>query len=159
MATITEQSHVARFGRSKAVIWLKSFIGETPWGIRKNGYKTLQELGKYYSQKYGITLTLNRIFSDIEWTLTDKPASAEMSEQCDIKPQREIADALFKFDDATHPHTIEINQAPTKPPEIPSQHADTLYYLLMHAPNLLKQLTESVLVINTKLEVLEKRVK
>lgn len=160
MATIKELNHTLRLGKAKAVIWLKNgFTGSDVEEQLNNAKKMLDILADKYSKKYGITLTLDRYLSDVEWVLNDKPASKTLSNKADIKHKRLIAGADFKYDDATHPGYIEINKAKGYSSDIPTEHAKTLEYLLLHAPSLLKQLTETTLAINMKLEALDKRLR
>lgn len=47
-----------------------------------------------------------------------------------------------------------MNQLPGHAPEKPSEYADALYYLITAAPSLLKQITESIMVVNSKVDLL-----
>jgi len=171
IATIKELGHTIRFGRSKAVIWLKVFPGSNVRDIIATCRQQILDIARFYEQKHAVTLTFNRWFRDIEWVLGDKPASKKASEMANIKPKRVIAGAEFKFDDATHPKRLEVNKAVGYPPDIPTQHAETLEYLLLKAPKDIEdatklllesakriaELTESITVTNQKLEILNKK--
>ncbi len=142
-ASIKESSHSVQFGRSKAQIWLKSFRGVATEEIVKQGKQDILALAMFYSQKYRVKLSAPRFFPDIEWVLTDKKTGKKVADKCEIVKQKEIADAMFKFGDSTHPDLLEINQAPKKPPEKPTEHAKTMEFLLTKAPHMLKELTNS----------------
>ena len=157
--TIKEPDHTIMFGNSKAVVWIKSFPGNSVNEILNNARRRLDDLATIYSNRYRIKLILNRIYEDNEWVLNDKPASKELSDKADIKKEKLIAGALFKFDDRTHPDYIEINKAPGYDQRIPTEHARTLEYLLIEAPNLLKQIVESVKVNNDKIKLIEEKIK
>lgn len=163
-ATIKESSHSIQFGRSKAQIWLKSFRGVATEDIVKQGKQDLLDLAMFYSQKYGVKLSAPRFFPGIEWVVTDKKTGKKVADKCEIIKQKEIADAMFKFGDSTHPDLLEINQAPKKPPEKPTEHAKTMEYLLTKAPrditNLQQDYVQHISLftaqIKTHLEVLTK---
>lgn len=112
-------------------------------------------LADAYSTKYGITLAIVRFYPDIEWLLCDEPASLGIAKFCGLPPQKELAGSIFKYSDASHPDILEINKAPQGAPERPTEHAKTMEYLLLHAPALLKRITEAVESIDTRLKHIE----
>jgi len=143
-ATIKTEEYTLQIGRSKARLALKFTQGETPEQRIYYGQRRIKELANELGARYGCTFTVLRFDPQIEWTLNDEPASRELSQKVGIKrdePQ-EIADAMFRFDDPSHPRLIEINKAKGKPPHIPTEHAKSLYYLLTQAPTDIKRLIE-----------------
>jgi hypothetical protein len=171
-ATFKTEEYTLQIGRSKARLALKFTQGKTPEQRISYGQHRIKELAFELGARYGCTLTLLRFDPQIEWTLNDEPASQEFGQKVGVKRDKpqEIADAMFRFDDPSHPKLIEINKAKDKPPHIPTEHAKSLYYLLTQAPTDIKSLIElekardktlaslidSVVALNQKIEIKNK---
>jgi hypothetical protein len=132
---IKTPSYTARLGRSKAVLWLKSFRGTNVKEQLENGRKDVLALGEQLARDYGVTLTFARWFDGVEWCLNDRPASALVGDKADLKANpKVIAGALVKFDDFSHPHFLEVETANGFPRDRPTVVADRLEYLINSAP-------------------------
>lgn len=152
------------YGKSKAVIWLHSFFGDSPDTILANAQAYVLEIAKRESVKHRLTLTLDRIFNGVEWVMNDKPASRATG--LTHKPEI-IAGAKYQLDLVSHPGYLEINQAPGYPAQIPTEHAKILYYLITQAPSdikgsieaikeiaiTLKEIRDSIMVLDQKIEL------
>jgi hypothetical protein len=166
-ATIKEEAYTIRFGKTKAVIWLKAFYGISPEEQVKNGITQIKQIALEQGLYYSVRLTPDRFYDGIEWVMLDRETGADTAEALGVQTQLEIAGANYKFSDASHPDKLQINPAPGYPANLATEHAKTLHllaanrevveYLVIHAPALLKQITETLLAINTKIEVLNKR--
>lgn len=161
--TVKEHEYTLQIGTEKAILWLHFLAGTTPQEQIDWGRARALRLAEGFAARYGCGFNLLRVLPDIEWTLTDKGASQELADKTGIRKDKpiEVAAAMFRFDDPSHPRLIEINKAMGKPPEIPTAHAQTLYFLLTAAPalmekqiNLTTSITESIVVLNQKIEVL-----
>jgi hypothetical protein len=166
--TVKEHEFTLQIGRYKAILWLHYLAGTTPTEQIEWGRSRALRLAKVLGEKYGCGFTMLQMRPDIEWIMTDKGASKELADKTGIKKNKpiEVASAMFRFDDLSHPKVIEINKAFEKPPEIPTIHAQTLFFLLTKAPQLMEQqiklttsITESIVVINQKLETLAQEAK
>ena len=163
--TVKEWEYTLQIGIDKAIFWLNFTTGDTPdenliyAKVRTNELCALFTK-KYSDAKHQCSFAPLRYLQGIEWTLTDKPASKTMAQEVPIKKgdRQEIADALFWFDSISHPKEVQITPAPGKPLGVPTDHARTLYYLLVHAPSLMQQITESIVVVNQKAETLAQEI-
>ena len=118
--------YCAQFGRWKTQIWLyNGFIGTTPDELIQSGRQTLEAIAQSLSVKYSITLTLDRFYSDIEWVDISKERSKATAKAAGMKKKQrvEVADAIHVLDGTSHNDLLEIDKAPGKPNEIPTDHA------------------------------------
>lgn len=167
-ATIKEYEYTLQIGIDKAILTLNLTQGASPEDNLAYARARIPELCGFFALKYGCKFAVLRYLKGVEWCLTDKPASKAMSEEVPIKKAErlEVADALFWFDSVSHPKEIQITPAQGKPPEMPTVHAQTLYYLLTRLPTdmrnngeLLNKITESIVVVNQKIETIAELVK
>jgi len=118
--------HKIQFGKNKCQIWLKSgFIGTTPDELKANGIRQLRAYADLYSKTYGIQISILRIYDDIEWVVVSRKTSKSMADKAGI-PQGgkvEVAGAIQKFGDFSHPHNFQINMKPNGNPKIPTEQA------------------------------------
>lgn len=127
-----QPTHVAIFGRHKAVIWLKAgFRGETPDEIIKNGNDTLKAIARSYEEKFGISLSYLRTFLDIEWVMVHFNLGKRLSKYEGIKKgeKKEIAGAYHKFGDSSHPSHRQYQAIENKDPVMPTEHASIDHYI------------------------------
>ena len=118
--------YTAQFGKYKTQIWLHGgFAGATPDEIIASGRIKLRAIAQSLSEKHRITLTLLRFYSDIEWVDISKERSKATAKAASMrKKQRvEIAGAIHVLDGSSHNDLLEIDKAPNKPPEMPTEHA------------------------------------
>jgi len=153
---IVKGSHTLQIGRSKAVIWVKHFRGLDARTCLAYAFEDLLRLAAHYSALYAIQLTLDRVFDGVEWVVIDDALSSKLASKLEIPPTREIAMAAWKKD-SSHPHHIEINQAPGQPAHLPTQHAHTLEYLLLEAPTLLERMIKASEALDKRLTTLERK--
>ena len=162
-ATIKDFEYTLQIGVDKAILTLNLTQGASPDDNLQYARARIPELCDFFAKKYECKFAVLRYLKGVEWCLTDKPASKTMSEEVPIrKTERlEVADARFWFDSVSHPKEIQITPMPAKPQEMPTVHAQTLYFLLTAAPalmekqiNLTTSITESIVVLNQKIETL-----
>jgi len=121
----TEEKHFfkAQWGTHKVQIWLHSFKGSNPDEILSNARETLIGIASSLENKYHCKLTLLRWHNRTEWIDFSSSRSAKIAAAADLqKGERiEVAGALHKFSDTSHPDKIQFN--PLKVPTIATDHA------------------------------------
>jgi len=151
--TIKDPAYTIRFGRSKAVLWLKSFTGSTVQDQLANGHKSILALAVKYQHDLGITLTFDRWFPGIDWVLESKKGSKLIGEGANLKEEPKIiSGAEFVYDDATHPTNLEIRPAKDYPPLRSTDVAKILEYLITRAPLTLMDIDKRMILQEKDLE-------
>lgn len=118
--------YCAQFGRHKTQIWLKNgFIGASPDEQIRNGQIRIEMIARDLAKKYRITLKLLRFYTDIEWVDISKERSKASAKAAGMKKKQrvEIADAIHVLDGTSQNDLLEIDKAPGKPNETPTDHA------------------------------------
>lgn len=134
-ATIKDPAFTARLGRSKAVIWLKSFTGTTVPEQILNGRQAILALAEKLQHDYAITLTFDRWFEGIDWVIAEKKAGKVIGDAAGLKEEpKVIAGAEMVFDDSTHKDLLEVRPATNNSPTRATEVAKTLEYLITKAP-------------------------
>jgi len=107
-----KEFYKAQFGKHKTQIWLYSgFQGATVDERIDTGHQLLLQIASNLSQKFGITLTHLRWYENIEWVDASKDRSKETAKGAELKKGtcREVAGAIHKFSDFSHPDQFQIN--------------------------------------------------
>jgi hypothetical protein len=134
-ATVKDVAYTARFGRSKAILWLKSFTGDTVQAQINNGRNAILALADELQREHNLTLTFDRWFEGIDWVMDSKKGSKVIGESAGLKEEPTvIAGAEMVYDDATHKEYLEIRPAINHPPTKSTDVAKTLEYLITRAP-------------------------
>ena len=118
--------YYAQFGRYKTQIWLYGgFQGAHPDEIITSGRLQLEAIAQSLSSKYGITLTLDRFYTDIEWVDISKERSKATAKAAGMKPKVRVpvADAIHVYDGTSQKGHFEIDQMPGKSDKIPTAQA------------------------------------
>lgn len=154
--TYKELSHTARFGKNKAVIWLKHFSGNSVKEIIGNAGKQLDDLALSYEKQLGIKLFNKRVFINDEWVVSDRPAGNLLAEVEGIPKgeQKVVLGAIWKNGDATHPNRLEINQAQGFSAEIPREQAARLDFLIQRGPEYMMGIEEYDKQIKRHLDIM-----
>lgn len=157
--TSKEGSHTVQFARSKAQIWIKHFRGLEAKEILANAYEDLMTLATHYSAKFGITLTLDRLFNGLEWVMISKETSEKANDLLEIGQKKELAGTLVKYDDSSHRGQIEINRLQGYPEHLPTVYWHNLEYLVTRGPLTLEQVIRAAEALKEGMEALNKRLK
>ena len=166
IATKLEVSHTIRFGRRKAVIWLKNIYGISVNEILINGEKAIRDLANYYENKYNIKLVFEKIYPDIEWGVTSKSISKKTAKKAGIEKggSKIVAGAIHKFKDSSHPENMQFNTLSGGEQTKPTEHGKIHEYLYSRLPvdlerisKTMVKISDSIIVINQKVEVLSKK--
>lgn len=151
-------SHTARFGPNTTTIWMKHYRGTSVQEQIANAQQDTLALARFYEAKYGLALAFKRWHPGIEWCIAQDKASDKAKELLGMRQgdKKEIGNVLWKAGDSTHLN-MELNALPGAPADAPTEQARALEYLLVHAPYLLRQIVDSIVVVNQKLEVMDKK--
>ncbi len=159
LLTIKEPGYTVQFGRSKAVIWLKSVYGNSVREQVVNGRNSLLEIAKEVGERFHVKLAWLRWIPGNEWVLVEKEGSRVVGEGAGLKDApKVIAGATWKFDDFTHPKHVEIQPAPGFALSRPTVVADRLEFLIESAPSITKSfeaISQYDANVRKHLEVLE----
>ena len=142
----------AQFGRYKAQIWLKSFTGTSPKEIRENAYNALLDRANEFEQRYQITLTLIKIYTNIEWAMTSNETSEKIANSLGLAKNEEILidNVRHKNGDASH-DTMEFIPTSLNPAGA-SKHADAHHFVYSgELAKTLEAIGNAIISINQKL--------
>ena len=165
----SEEKHLykAQWGPHKCQIWLHGgFRGSSPNEILGNARETLLAIAGTLERKHDAQLSLIR-WLGVEWIDFDEKRSARIAHGAKLgKGERmEVAGAVHKFSDYSHPDKFQINKKPKGDQRIPTEHAQihTLIYsgeyerrfeMLMQ---LHEKLMEEIVLIRQRLDLEVKR--
>lgn len=154
----------AQFGKNKAQLWLYSgWQGATVQERIDSGHAQLLHIAATLSHKFGITLTLLRWYEAIEWIDPNKERSKGVAGGAGMGKgeRREVAGAIHKFSDFSHPDQWQFDPKPKGVPVRATDHAkiheqvyggeyEKRFEMLMQ---LHEKLSESIVAIRQRMEV------
>lgn len=115
-----------QFGKAKTQLWLKAgFQGATIEEQIGNGQRLLLNIAASLAKKHGIELTLLRFYEGLEWADPSENRSAITAKGANIKKggKIEVAGAMHKYSDFSHPDQFQINPKHGGEPEKATEHA------------------------------------
>jgi len=129
----SEEKHYykAQWGPHKCQIWLHGgFRGASPNEILGNARETLLAIAGTLERKHDAQLSLIK-WLGVEWIDFDERRSARIARGAKLEKgaRVEVAGAIHKFSDYSHPDKFQINKKPQGDQRIPTQQAEIHHYL------------------------------
>jgi hypothetical protein len=161
---VKTQLYTAQVGRYKAQIWLKGgFTGSTVEEIIANGQAQLQVIASQLAADHHLELGLLRFYDGIEWVDYDLKRSQRLATSAKIPKGGaiEVAGAIHKYSDFSHPSQVQFNPKPGGDAARPTDHAKIHEYVykgrimedIYAITQALKQLTDLQIEIKARMDL------
>lgn len=118
----------------------------------------MEALAAFYAQKYGIGLSVLRIYDDIEWVVISRKTSAQIADSAKIPKGGaiEVAGAIHKYGDFSDPENIQFNAKPHGEPRKPTEHSVIHHFVYSgEMGNTLEKIGDVIISLNQRMMKLE----